>query len=203
MNKHLLLILSILFFGCDSLFGTREAEDPKENVGRSLWQQPTSPDIVLENMSNAFLERNSENYMQSLTDSSHSERVFVYIPDQETAINNPGTFDNWTLEDERRYINLLFSESSLPTGALALLEFEEFVEPSIPSDTATFEEVYDLDINHQLENVPTRMKGIARLRMAKDFSGNWSIYRWEDLTFGSQNDTLKLPTWSEMKARAQ
>ena len=203
MKKYLLLILSILFFGCDSLFGTREAEDPNENVVRSLWQQPTSPDIVLENMSNAFLERNAENYMRCLTDSSSSERVFIYIPDQETAINNPGAFDNWTLEDERRYINLLFSESSLPSGALALLGFEEFEEPSIPSDTATFEEVYDLDINHRLENVPTRMKGIARLRMANDFDGNWSIYRWEDLTFSSEDDTLKLPTWSEMKARAQ
>ena len=203
MKKYLLLILSILFFGCDSLFGTREAEDPDENVGRSLWQQPTSPDIVLENMSNAFLERNADNYMRCLTDSSNSERDFVYFPDQETAINNPGAFSSWTLEDERRYINLIFSESSLPSGALALLGFEEFEEPSIPSDTATFEEIYDLDIMHRLENVPTRMKGIAKLRMAKDFSGNWSIYRWEDLTFGSEDDTLKLPTWSEMKARAQ
>jgi len=203
MNYFLLAVMFLLFSGCDSIFGTREAEDPNDDVSRSLWQQPTTPEIVLINMSNAFLERNSENYMRCLTDPSTSGRNFLYIPDQETAISNPGSFAEWGLDEERLYINFIFSKSSLPTGALSRLVFTTFVPPSIPSDTALFDEVYDLQIEHELINVPTNMRGISRLRMSEDSNGNWSIYRWDDLTFSSETDTLDLPTWSEMKARAQ
>ena len=192
-----------LFSGCESLFGTRDAEDPNEDVSRSLWQQPTTPEIVLVNMSNAFLERNSENYMRCLTDPSTSGRNFLYIPDQETAIMNPGLFTEWGLSEERLYINFIFSKSSLPDGALSRLVFTSFEEPSIPSDTSLFEEVYDLQIEHELINTPTNMRGIMRIRMSEDSNGNWSIYRWEDLTFSSESDTLESNTWSIMKARAQ
>jgi len=193
----------LLFSGCESLFGTRDAEDPNEDVSRSLWQQPTTPEIVLVNMSNAFLERNSENYMRCLTDPSTSGRNFLYIPDQVTATSNPGSFTDWGLSEERLYINFIFSNSSLPDGALSRLVFTSFEEPSIPSDTALFEEVYDLKIEHELINVPTDMKGIMRIRMSEDSNGNWSIYRWEDLIFSSESDTSESNTWSKMKARTQ
>ena len=203
MNKLLCLFIPLLLTGCDAIFGTREPEVPKDDVSRSLWQQPTSPGIVLENLQNAFLQRNEENYLRSLTDSTISTRVFVYIPNQETAVNNPGRFEGWGLNEEMVHINLLFSEASLPDGVLSSLEFTRFEEPSIPSDSALFEEIYDLELEHTLENVPTKMRGIAKFRMARGSDGNWSIYRWEDLTFSGDNDTLKLPTWSELKARAQ
>ena len=203
MKYFLFAAVLLLFSGCDSLFGTRDAEDPNDDVVRSLWQQPTTPEIVLVNMSNAFLERNSENYMRCLTDPSVSGRDFLYIPDQETAISNPGSFTEWGLDEERLYINFIFAKSSIPDGALSRLVFTSFEEPSIPSDTALFDEVYDLQIEHELINVPTNMRGISRIRMSEDSNGNWSIYRWEDLTFSGEPDTLDLPTWSEMKARAQ
>ena len=203
MNKLLYLFVLLLLTGCDAIFGTREPEDPNDDVSRSLWQQPTSPGIVLLNLKNAFLERNEENYLRSLVDSTSSGRVYLYIPDQEAAVNNPGTFAGWGLNEERVYINLLFSETSLPEGALASLEFTRFEEPSIPSDSALFEEVYELELEHTLENVPTKMMGIAKFRMARSSDGSWSIYRWEDLTFSSDDDTLDLPTWSELKARVQ
>ncbi len=201
MNKIPYFLILLLLTGCESIFGTREPEEPNDDVARSLWQQPTSPGIVLENLSISFLERNEENYVRCLTDSSSSERAFIYLPDQETTINFPGLFSAWGLEQERLYIKLLFSDASLPTGALSDLTFSSFEEPSIPSDTAMFEEIYDLQLEHELENVPKRVRGIARLRMARDFSGNWSIYRWEDQTY-STDDTLDLPTWSELRARA-
>ncbi len=203
MNKLLCLLLPLLLTGCDAIFGTREPEPPKDDIGRSLWQQPTSPGIVLTNLKNAFLERNEENYLRSLVDSTSSERVFVYIPSQEASVSNPGAFEGWGLNEERVYINLLFSETSLPVGALSSLEFTRFEEPSIPSDSALFEEIYELDLEHSLENVPTKFTGIAKFRMARSSDGSWSIYRWEDITFSSESDTLNLPTWSELKARVQ
>ncbi len=203
MNKFLGLLILLLLTGCDAIFGTREPEDPKDDISRSLWQQPTSPGIVLVNLKNAFLERNEENYLRSLADSTSSERVFLYIPSQEAAISNPGAFEGWGLNEERIYINLLFSETTLPEGVLSSLEFTRFEEPSIPSDSALFEEIYDLDLEHTLENVPTKMTGIAKFRMARSSDGSWSIYRWEDIAFSSESDTSNLPTWSELKARVQ
>lgn len=202
MNKLLYLLILILLTGCDAIFGTREPESPNDDVNRSLWQQPTSPGIVLLNLKNAFLERNEENYLRSLADSTNSEREFLFIPSQEAAVNNPGAFIGWGLNEERVYINFLFSESSLPNGVKSSLEFTRFEEPSIPSDSALFEEIYELELEHTLENVPTKMMGIAKFRMARSSDGNWSIYRWEDLTFSS-DDTLNLSTWSELKARVQ
>ena len=76
------------------------------------------------------------------------------MPDQETAISNPGSFTEWGLSEERLYIDFIFSELSLPSGALSRLVFTSFEEPSIPSFTALFEEVYDLQIEHELINVP-------------------------------------------------
>ena len=203
MNKLLCLLIPLILTGCDAIFGTREPELPKDDISRSLWQQPTSPGIVLLNLKNAFIERNEENYLRSLVNSTTSERVFVYIPSQESAISNPGAFEGWGLNEERVYINLLFSETSLPEGVLSSLEFTRFEEPSIPSDSALFEEIYELALEHTLENVPTKMMGIAKFRMARGNDASWSIYRWEDITFSSESDTLNLPTWSELKARIQ
>ncbi len=203
MNKILCVFILLLLTGCDAIFGTREPEPPKDDISRSLWQQPTSPGIVLGNLKNAFLERNEENYLRSLANSTISERVFVYIPSQEAAISNPGVFESWGLNEERVYINLLFSETSLPGGVLSSLEFTRFEEPSIPSDSALFEEIYELELEHTLENVPTKMMGIAKFRMARSSDGSWSIYRWEDITFSGESDTLNLLTWSELKARVQ
>ncbi len=203
MNKLICLFILLLFTGCDAIFGTREPESPNDDISRSLWQQPTSPGIVLENLKNAFTERNEENYLRSLSESTSSNRLFVYIPDQGTAVKFPGIFEGWGLSEERAYINLLFSETSLPGGVLSSLEFTRFEEPSIPSDSALFEEVYELELEHTLENVPTKMRGIAKFRMARSSDGSWSIYRWEDLTFSSEDDTLDSSTWSELKARAQ
>lgn len=193
----------MLLTGCDAIFGTREPEPPKDDISRSLWLQPTSPGIVLVNLKNAFIERNEENYLRSLTDPTMSERAFVYIPSQEAAISNPGAFEGWGLNEERVYITLLFSETSLPKGVLSSLEFTRFEEPSIPSDSALFEEIYELELEHTLENVPTKMMGIAKFRMARSSDGSWSIYRWEDITFSGESDTLNLVTWSELKARVQ
>ncbi len=203
MKKIFCLLIPLLLTGCDAIFGTREPEEPDENISRSLWQQPTSPGIVLENLKNAFSERNEENYLRSLADSTSSEREFLFIPSKEAAVNNPGAFQGWGLNEERVYINLLFSESSLPEGVISSLEFTSFEEPSIPSDSALFEEIYELELEHTLENVPPKMMGIAKFRMARSDDGNWSIYRWEDLAFSNDNDTLDLPTWSELKARVQ
>lgn len=203
MNNLICLFILLLFTGCDAIFGTREPETPKDDISRSLWQQPTSPGIVLENLKNAFTERNEESYLRSLSESTSSSRLFVYIPDQGTAVKFPGIFEGWGLSEERVYINLLFSATSLPGGVLSSLEFTRFEEPSIPSDSALFEEVYELELEHTLVNAPTKMRGIAKFRMARSSDGSWSIYRWEDLTFSSDDDTLNLHTWSELKALTQ
>ena len=193
--------LSLLILSCGDLLSTREAENPDDDASRSLWVQPTSPEILLQNLSSAFRERNVENYMRTLTDSSTSGRTFVFLPDQESEISNPGVFDTWGLDEERRYITLIFSGDI--SEASASLMFEHFTEPAIPADTAEFEEIYDLDINLNLENVPQKMAGIAQFRMARDQGGNWSIYFWKDLTYVVGDNTTPLPTWSELKARAR
>lgn len=162
-----------------------------KDTDRSSWQQPTSPEIVLENLKNAIRERNVENYIRSLVDTLKSQRRFVFVPDPEVLKNNPAVFENWSLEKEREYVTRLLA--SLPSDSVIQLTFMDVTQPVI-SDSSIFDEKYVFIVNHTLQNIPRRTSGRAIFYLEENTDGNWSIYRWEDIRMENQ------PTWSEIKA---
>ena len=197
MLKKLLQIILVLIFVfsifCKSPFATRESEPP--STSKSSWIFPTDPVIVLENMKSAFLEKNVENYMQCLVDSSE---LFKFIPDAYEASNNSGIFEHWDLSLEQSYINKIFT--SIPDDSNRTLSFaSDFTRNDFP-DSVQIRTDYTLDLHHILsESYPQQGKGKVDFWFIRR-NGYWVITRWEDHETEVDSASTRLPSWSTIKA---
>ena len=181
----------LMLLGCTNPFKTREPEEPE--VGRSTWIPPRRPEMVLENLRNAILEQNVENYLRCLSDTSNQARRFQFLADPLVASENPGTFETWSKDDERAYfsqIRALTPQDSLHFLALVPVQTTQF------ADSALFVQDYTLTVRHtqQEQGVPGQVSGQARFWIGVNDFGDWAIYRWADRALGVQ------PTWSVLKA---
>ncbi len=191
-NPLILLKFFIPFIlACTNPFSTREPEQP--DAGGVQFIPPRTPEVVLQNLKNAVLEQNIENYLRNLSDPARNPRDFAFIPDQSVATENPGVFDTWARENERFYFSQL--RAFVPNDSLRLLTFRN-VQTTISADSAVFIENYTLRVHHtrQSQEIPALFAGQARFFMNTDNIGDWSIHRWEDLPSDSGQ------SWSRLKA---
>ena len=194
MNQIFFVSLLIsLGLACENPFSTRKAEPP-DTQNRSTFIPPTSPEFVFLNLQFAVHERNVENYILSFIDSTRSQRRFTFVPDQGAAAANPGTFTDWSLENERLYLFQLLQAT--PSDSLHNLGFAE-ESRSETSETATFTQNYELVVEHSRANIPTEFRGQSKFWLERNETGDWAIYRWEDFTNGVD------PSWSQLKALFQ
>lgn len=192
-NIALVFILTLLGIvnGCKNPFATREPEPP--TAGRTSWQLPTDPIIVLENMKNAIKEKNVENYMKCLVDSM---ALFRFIPGEFEASTNPGIFENWNLLQEQSYINKAFA--SVPDDSARSLAFSHIQRSEFP-DSALIRADYSLKLNHILStSIPRMGKGQTDFWFIRR-NGYWVIHRWIDYETKSDT-TYRIPSWSTIKA---
>jgi len=192
-NTLLILILILIVLNtCKNPFATREAESPTE--GRTSWQFPTDPIIVLQNMKVAIEEKNVENYMKCLVDSIN---LFHFTPDQYEASNNAGIFEQWTLAHEQSYINKAFT--SIPDDSTRSLEFSSIQRSEFP-DSALIRADYTLELRHILgQSYPTEGKGQVDFWFIRR-SGYWMIIRWIDFETKVDTTATRVPSWSTIKA---
>lgn len=182
----------IFFIACDSLFDIRDVEAPERNTG-SQWQPPTTPSQVLTNMENAVLERNADNFLRCLSDSTTGEKPFQFIPDNETLANYPQVFSQWHREDEKRVFQEM--DSSVPRNSRFQLVFNDKAEAYETSDSARIEIFYTLRVHHTLETLPSDVSGRAIFLFSRnEAQRNWIIYGWQDVREEGN------PTWSTFKA---
>ena len=193
MLKNCLPLFALLIsVACESPFTTREAELP--DGSSSTFLNPTSPDIVFVNLRIAFDERNVENYIRTFVDSTRSSRRFKFLPDEGVAATRPGTFLNWSLEDERRYLIKLFQATS-PDSVLRLTFVEDKTDESANSATVT--QNYRLTARHSRQELGLgpEVLGQAIFYLERNETGDWSIHRWEDFKVNTADQS-----WSELKA---
>lgn len=191
-SPFIVIALSLaVIVSCKNPFATREPEPPTE--GRSSWQYPESPEIVLQNMAVAIKEKNVENYLKCLVDSS---KLFQFTPDQYEAANNPGIFEQWTLAHEQSYINKAFS--SIPDDSIRSLSFVN--NPPTPFlDSWLIQASYTLRLHHTLDkSYPKQVKGNVDLWFILR-NGYWVINKWIDYTI-IDTTANRIPSWSTIKA---
>ena len=198
MNRKQIFLYPLLCFcwlasSCESPFSTREPEPPDENAP-SRFIDASLPDDVFQNLEFAFADRNVENYMRSLVDTTQSELRFLFLPDQGVAANQPGVFVNWLVENERRYLQSLLQVVP-PDSTLSLLFINKQPQLETANDVIFIWD-YIVVARHtrQDEKIPVIFKGQSKFGLARNQSGTWEIYRWED--FSNRTD----PSWSELKA---
>jgi hypothetical protein len=184
LNQILLIIFCGWQLSCTNPFATREAERPTED--RSSWRQPTSPEIVIENLQLSIIEGNESNYSNCLAENGQ----FRFIPDDVVKSNNPGLFDNWNKDSEKTYITKLFTATtdSLKHAAITISRVPDY------GDSVFIKVDYQLEFHHSLsESFPDSARGQAEFWL-RETEGSYYITRWTD--FGLA-DT---PSWSAIKA---
>ncbi|MCA9731613.1 MAG: hypothetical protein H6696_19040 [Deferribacteres bacterium] len=184
--------LSLLFyFACTNPFTTREPEEPTS--AHQSWVQPRDEKSVIENLRNAILELNVENYVRSLSDTSKGLPAFRFIPAPDVAAESPGVFSSWNAENERSYFTTL--SVLTPADSLHFVSFNDTqINPS--GITTLIISKYKLEMHHsqQSQGIPVLMEGEARFTLMADTFGDWAIVEWQDIS------TENAPTWSALKA---
>ncbi len=191
LSLLLLISVAITLLGTScGLFETRDPEPPTS--GSSTFVPPTSPDIVLSNLENAFAEKNTENYVRCLVDTLNSERRLVFIPTSSAAGRYASTFADWTLQSERTWFAAL--KAFAPKDAPSYLNLNGSFSV-IAADSAIYEGSYELVFRHAVANVSETVRGTLQFVMHIDRNSVWSITRWTDIPLADET------SWSEWKGR--
>ncbi len=175
--------------GCN-IFETREPEPPTQSS--SSYVPATEPYLVFSNMSNAFRDLNSLNYVKSFADSSTAGRGFSFEPTPQAKVKYTGVFLLWNRQSEQQYFDNL--RSKIPAGSAVALVFQTLSVQSLQSDSAQYEATYTLTAPHSVANVPKVATGKAQFFLLADRSRNWVVWRWVDLPTGTGN-----AAWSDLK----
>ena len=172
----------IFLLGCD-LFTPRTPEKPASET--SQFEPPVTPEIVLDNLKNAIISSNVDNYIRCFVDSAVSVQSFTFIPSG----NFQGLFQSWSLEDERRY----FQNLGKPLYSVPILLLTNLNSENRTSTSVEFTTNYLLIYPHQRTNITKQVQGYMHLFLSIDPQQRWSIYRWED------SKTTSDSTWSYLK----
>lgn len=184
--RELIPVLFCLFLSC-SLFDPRTPEDPSQ--GGVVWQTPTSPDIVVENMVSA-LNGESVLYLDCLDDS------FIFYADTSDIDDYPTlNFADWTKSVENLTVGQIYS--SVPSDTTISAEFLLVAgnpDPPAPEDSVTIYRQYSI-ILPGAQYSPAF--GIAELHMVEDEDGLWAVGAWHDNRF---DQSTPYRTWAVAKA---
>jgi len=184
----LILLFSFSFFGCE-LFTTRDPEEP--DTARSNFQVATTPEILIQNLIDAFQDKNAENYIYCFVDSSFSVKQFSFQPSASAGSQYP-FLKNWNLRDEKQYfINLTNSISGSSSIVLSFTEDEK----SIFGDSLTYFATYGLNIPTSDDQLPKYYQGKLSFTIVRDSRSQWVITTWQDVQSGSDY------SWSDLKGR--
>lgn len=185
-STYILVFLTIIFAvkGC-GIFETRDPEVPL--TIRSTYFPPTSADLVIDNLTYAIEEKNSENYSKCVSDLS-----FQYVPDSRSA-QIYEVFASWDKSAEKRYLDNLIARTEPNSTSQLFLSNERLRQ--ISSDSAIFQAEYIFVFQHNNAGTPKSGKGNLLISLATDSDDLFYMRKWEDFR---QNDTDF--TWSEFKA---
>lgn len=189
----LIFASALIMSGCN-LFSTRTPEEP--NKKKSSFVPPTSASIVISNFINSITEKNVENYIACLSDTSQGDRQsFLFHASSEAMSAYSSTFVSWNLFSERRYFSTLIN--STPADITPSFTFLNGKFDVLSPDSAVFTSSYMLKVNHTIDALAKSYSGIMQLTIVPRTSGLWSIRTWYDL----QNSSDSLQSWSILKAR--
>lgn len=187
MILKILFLSVILIYGCD-IFETRDPEEPDRS--RSNYETPSEPQIVIQNLQNAFSDRNSDNYKKNFAlGPPLVNRIFSFLPTSLALSSDPALWANWNVDNEFRYFNNLVTR--VPEGLpITLLLSEEQFSPSI--DSTIYTAKYFISIPN-LTGDPEIYEGSLKFNMITDNQLAWVIHYWEDISKESSN------SWSDLK----
>ncbi len=193
--RYYSLILFLLLAACE-LFIPRDAEDPAGTSDPYAWKPPTSPEIVLENLANAFPAHKLNYHLDVLSHDLETAPEFVFIPDEGVASSQPGVFENWDYVAEENFLTRLYQ--LLDPNGLQHLEWTL-------NELSPIEDHYEIIADYALtltyiasrDLLPTHLGGQAILTLVQNTEQLYEISVWRDI----KADTLSC--WSNLKTQVQ
>lgn len=179
----ILLVGPFLLTGCD-VFSTRDPSPPLEDAG--TYVQPDTPDQVIENIQNAVIELNAQNYRRSFADG------FEFRPTASAEAGNPSIWTGWGVQDEESYFRATVQAARLTSGNE--LRLNETNLSAIDAQRFTFDAGYVLTINHRRPDLATSLQGRLVWTLEQGEDGLWRITEWTDREVGDAE------SWSDLKA---
>jgi hypothetical protein len=181
-------VSALIFAGCD-LLQTRNAETP--NQPRSNYEQAVTPQQLLSNLVNSLKDKDVQNYINCLVDSSFSDKKFYFSPSSGAQAQYPFLMNDWNIKDEDQYFKNLITKVSDQSSITLSLTNEQY---SPQGDSLVYTATYSLNVPNN-ESEPNDYQGDLRFNMVRDSRSVWVIYYWQD------TKSTALPSWSELKGR--
>lgn len=181
------------FLSCD-LFSTRPTESPQDSG--SAWIYPTQVSQVFTNMSQAIMDLNGDHYMRCFFTPDDTLETFLFFPNPSYVSWPLPLSDPWDYDKEYQATNYLFSLISPgSSGFLAFLSEGELVYGNEDSVWVTKTYTMVIPYGDPTLPLPGEIKGRADFYLAKNSTGYWAVYRWEDI------ESLEgYASWTDLKA---
>jgi hypothetical protein len=182
------LVLFILWVLCGLLSGCFSTREPDKPQGPAEFVSPTSPEVLLDNVSKAMGSLNVVNFQRCF-----NANRYKFIPEPTIGGNNVGNFARWTFNDESVVMNNLKNKSvKTPNNKLA---FSQITPPSYKApDSVEYSVSYVLQLNHQdLSYSPTEFRGNSNFTIIQQKNNEWVIVQWQD------NKNSSFPCWTDLK----
>jgi hypothetical protein len=188
MQRSLSLALGIALcfslMSCD-VFKTRTPEEPSQQS--SNYVPPTDASIVLQNMVNAFHDRDVVNYSKSFSQTS-----FSFEPATSARTRYGGELMSWDKTKEQQYFENV--KNNLQPNATVTLEFIQLTSTNFP-DSCEIGTSYHLTVPHTRTTVAKKFTGQSQFTIIRDPQiGYWYIRQWVDIGLNPADST-----WSDLK----
>jgi len=177
----------VVCFGVVScnLFKTRTPQEPTQVS--STFVQLSDPEAVIQNMINAFRDKNKVNYLSSFSDVS-----FVFEATTKASNVYGSVFLLWDKSSEEYYFDQVMNK--LQQNSYVTLTFGATPTTISFADSTQVENEYELTVPLAESIIAKNFKGRAQFMFVRDQNGNWSIRRWLDIGLNTSDST-----WSDLK----
>jgi len=177
----LIFLLIILYFFCScTFFETRNPESPDEDG--IIYVTPISPDITIENFVKSIKNKDVDNYGNNFADSN-----YIFVPSSNANIMFPVFFENWNLQNEKKYFLSLKTELG-KSNNISINLSNNFFEIRT-SDSVVFLADYYIFIDLPKDNYSKKYDGKLLFVIKPQKNGLWAITRWNDYQNNNSNIT--------------
>jgi hypothetical protein len=190
MKSIAIICFSLLVLGGCDLFNTRDAEKP--SLARSNFQSAVTPDLVIQNLANSLIDKNVQNYLACLSDTSFGGKSYLFSPSSGAASLYPSFAAPWDKTNEETYFKTLITR--IPADLQANLVITN-ADSSRQGESIIYSASYALTVPFTDSSIPSSYRGDLKFSLSMDSRHVWSIYLWQDIK------STDSPSWSELKGR--
>ncbi len=182
-SLHICLMFVMLVWTTSGCFQTRDVEPPSSTS--SDWVSPTDYQILLSNLQNAISQLNVQNYLRCF-----DEENLVFTPAAALANDNQNLWANWSVLDERAYLENTLARLRVQSGNALILnetDLQDF------GDSIRYAGRYTLRMNHNDTTITDLFEGQLQFVIKRNAFNELEIQRWIDI------ETVADSSWSLLK----